>query len=43
MINWTKDNTVEWIAISDKLIKEWRKRNEQEKKKSKVNIFKKKK
>ena len=43
MINWTKDNNVEWIDISDKLIKEWKKRNEQKKKKSKVIIFKKKK
>ena len=43
MINWTKDNHIEWIDISDKLIKECKKRNEQKKKNSKVIIFKKKK
>ena len=45
MINWTKDNHVEWINISDKLVKEY-KRNEAKKdksKKAKIIFFKKKK
>ena len=41
MINWTKDNHIEWILISDKLVKEY-KRNESKEKK-KIIIFKKKK
>ena len=24
MINWTKDNHIEWILISDKLVKEYK-------------------
>ena len=44
MINWTKDNNIEWILISDKLVKEY-KRNEnyqkEEDKKAKVIQFKK--
>lgn len=34
MINWTKDNHIEWILISDKLVKEY-KRNENNKEKNK--------
>ena len=36
MINWTKDNHIEWINISDKLIKEY-KRNEAKKEKKLEN------
>jgi len=45
MINWIKDNHIEWINIWDKLVKEY-KRNETKKeknKKGKVTKFKKKK
>ena len=44
MINWTKYNNVEWIDISDKLIKEYKRNDAQEKEKnqkSKIIQFKK--
>ena len=41
MINWTKDNKVEWIHISDKLVKEYKRNEEHKKKKAKVIPFKK--
>ena len=36
MINWTKYNNVEWIDISDKLIKEYKRNDAKEKKNQKV-------
>ena len=44
MINWTKYNNVEWINISDKLIKEYKRNDAKEKEKnqkSKIIQFKK--
>jgi|TARA_R100000700_G_C3165491_1_gene140651 hypothetical protein len=43
MINWTKDNHIEWILISDKLVKEYKRNESKEKEKKKIIIFKKKK
>ena len=42
MINWTKDNHIEWILISDKLVKEYKRNESKEKEKKKIIIFKKK-
>ena len=35
MINWTKYNNVEWLDISDKLIKEYKRNDAQKKEKTK--------
>ena len=43
MINWTKDNHIEWISISDKLVKEYKRNEKKDQDKKKVIIFKKKK
>jgi hypothetical protein len=35
MINWTKDNHIEWILISDKLVKEYKQNEKYKEEKNK--------
>ena len=42
MINWTKDNHIEWISISDKLVKEYKRNEKKTKTKRKSSSLKKK-
>ena len=43
MINWTKDNHIEWISISDKLVKEYKRNEKKDKTKRKSSSLKKRK